>query len=1275
VRAPGGATHVYLEQRVGGIEVDGGRVNLTVTSQGDVLWVGGRLFAGIARPVAADIGASEAFQIAVRDAYPTRTPRAAARDAEGGTERRSVFDDPQFARPPEARLVIVPDALAARLAWDIRVAEPGFASDYRVLVDARDGSVLGRYDRIAHATARALAGTKPDPEADEWAPANHRLFAIPASTAESPQGWLAGAGTSLVGNNASGHLVEATFPALAQAGATYDYPFNTKESALVNAWYWVNVAHDRFYALGFDEQAGNFQMDNFGQGGTGGDAVRVVQRTENFWYWSGVDSPPAAIDPGVDGESPVLSLGWTHDCRNCADHDGVPINGGDRIVGYMRDVLFHEYAHGVIARRLGGASNSCSIGGQQLSNLVEGWSDLLAASLLDEPRFGEYLRDGPGWLRDTRQDVTYGNFCTVNYDPNNPPCSQYVEAARGLVWSGALWSIRQSMDALDPTSGIENFNRLMVESLAVTPCRPTMLDARDAILATDTLLFGSVHHAAIWRALASRGMGALATTSGPDDRLPHEDFTVPATFTCTPPAAPSGLGASSSGPNAVQLSYASGAAAAVEIWRDDLDNPADSAVVVGHTSNLSTFVDSTVQGGKSYRYHLLALGPAGNSCASPPSNSASVTASGACTAEYPVFVPNLRALDVGNANCQVTLTWDPAQSACPGSSAPVVYNVYRSLESPLVGPPSDQDAGAPGFDPSERLLVGRTTGTSFLDTPVGKDSGVGSVVYDSAVYYLVLAQHGTLVDAPDHRDRGSSQVLQWAPATPTLGRTAVQFWNFDSGPQGWISEYAAGPPEPANSRWQLVDPSPTYWGGTLLAPDEPAGGTGQAWVTGDAQGGASDAASHNAERNQRLRSPVWNGTSGAMLLSFDYWAHGIERTSGRGLVITVDNGTTGKFVIDWERMTPQRFLGPGQFGWQHAEVDLARIVPPTATMTMSFECSSCGIFSEFGIDNVRIERATTCARSNLKIDSVTVDDSFPGWGNGNGRIDPGETARLNVRLRNDGAATAVTPSGLASSREAGVTLLDPIGSYANIAPAATALPTDDGFVVRVPPAADCFGSTVIEFLFTDATGEQAHGIWAAVQDNDSDGVCAAIDNCANASNADQADGDLDGRGTACDNCPDISNPGQADADGDGIGDVCDSCANVPGGGSDEDHDGYGILCDCRPGNPAIHGAPGRVTGVRYPAGAAKTRIAWDAEPQAESYEVHKGVIFAGDPFAYSHVCEEELVTSVPEVNDAVFFAGPGDLVYYLVRAENGCGSGDLGTDSAGNPIPILIDCP
>ena len=79
-----------------------------------------------------------------------------------------------------------------------------------------------------------------------------------------------------------------------------------------------------------------------------------------------------------------------------------------------------------------------------------------------------------------------------------------------------------------------------------------------------------------------------------------------------------------------------------------------------------------------------------------------------------------------------------------------------------------------------------------------------------------------------------------------------------------------------------------------------------------------------------------------------------------------------------------------------------------------------------------------------------------------------------------------------------------------------------------------------------------------------------------------ADTDGDGVPDATDNCPTVANADQADADGDKVGDACDNCVNavnprVPGGSAaflaanpwatlsggqrDDDHDGFGNVCD------------------------------------------------------------------------------------------------------------------
>jgi extracellular elastinolytic metalloproteinase len=72
------------------------------------------------------------------------------------------------------------------------------------------------------------------------------------------------------GTNVSNRTFTATFDPDVQPST----PEN-REVAVQNLFYTNNVIHDRLYLAGFDEAAGNFQEDNFGLGGKGGDSVNA----------------------------------------------------------------------------------------------------------------------------------------------------------------------------------------------------------------------------------------------------------------------------------------------------------------------------------------------------------------------------------------------------------------------------------------------------------------------------------------------------------------------------------------------------------------------------------------------------------------------------------------------------------------------------------------------------------------------------------------------------------------------------------------------------------------------------------------------------------------------------------------------------------------------------------------------------------------------------------------------------------------------------------------
>lgn len=59
------------------------------------------------------------------------------------------------------------------------------------------------------------------------------------------------------------------------ADGRYDNPLTFRDAAITNLFYMNNKMHDIFYKFGFTETARNYQTNNFGNGGMGGDAVRA----------------------------------------------------------------------------------------------------------------------------------------------------------------------------------------------------------------------------------------------------------------------------------------------------------------------------------------------------------------------------------------------------------------------------------------------------------------------------------------------------------------------------------------------------------------------------------------------------------------------------------------------------------------------------------------------------------------------------------------------------------------------------------------------------------------------------------------------------------------------------------------------------------------------------------------------------------------------------------------------------------------------------------------
>jgi len=134
---------------------------------------------------------------------------------------------------------------------------------------------------------------------------------------------------------------------------------------------------------------------------------------------------------------------------------------GDRDFAYDGDVVFHEFMHAVTTSMVNKLNtlgiNQWGIHSEP-GSLNEGWSDYFAAAFSNKPAIGSYAAIRGG----------YGEASLRNVD-NNLQCPRDVIGEihnDGLVWSGALWEIRQAITKnLGPNGAIE-FDRAVLTALA-----------------------------------------------------------------------------------------------------------------------------------------------------------------------------------------------------------------------------------------------------------------------------------------------------------------------------------------------------------------------------------------------------------------------------------------------------------------------------------------------------------------------------------------------------------------------------------------------------------------------------------------------------------------------------------------------------------------------------------------------------------------------------------------------------------------------------------------
>lgn len=235
-----------------------------------------------------------------------------------------------------------------KLAWDLSIYLLDSSHYYSVRIDAISGQLLDTNDWVlscefgagnhGHKVAESNSILFKEASATFMGGAQYRVFPMPYSSpfdgddeivnspedlTASPFGWhdTDGAGgaefTITRGNNVwaqediNGNNGTGASP---DGGASLDFDFsyglpqapeNFTEAATVNLFYWNNIIHDVMYAYGFDEESGNFQENNYGNPGNGGDSVNADAQDG-----SGTNNANFATPP--DGQNPRMQMFiWT----------------------------------------------------------------------------------------------------------------------------------------------------------------------------------------------------------------------------------------------------------------------------------------------------------------------------------------------------------------------------------------------------------------------------------------------------------------------------------------------------------------------------------------------------------------------------------------------------------------------------------------------------------------------------------------------------------------------------------------------------------------------------------------------------------------------------------------------------------------------------------------------------------------------------------------------------------------------------------------------------
>ncbi|RMA57764.1 M36 family metallopeptidase [Ulvibacter antarcticus] len=545
-----GTHHIYLLQAINGIGINGTESSVHIDASGKVIKVNNAFIDRpklITQTTTAALSARDAIlSVAQKMNYSISNLQEVNR--KGGVNQEVTFNTGGISRIniPVKLIYQLTENNTIQLSWELSIDDVNSPEDWwNFRVDANTGEILSKNNFIAqcylehsHSHEAFIGPINKSEEAtvsEENSTAligTYNVFAIPVESPNhgartsivdphldgtgSPFGWhdtngSAGAEfTDTRGNNIDafgfntgnrangGGSLNFNFTLDLNAGA-----LTQENAALTNMFYMGNIMHDVTYEYGFTEAAGNFQENNYGNGGAGSDYV--VGEGQKTGQCNAFFGTPA------DGGNPTMQMFICVYGGATGDRDGDFDNG----------VIAHEYGHGISNRLTGGPGTTGCLGNQE--QMGEGWSDYFGLVLTIEP--GDAGTDPRGmgtWL--AGQVSTGAGIRSQRYDTDTNTYTydsiktEVAPHGVGSVWAMMLWEMTWDLideygfdpDVYNGTGGNNIALALVMEGLKLQPCNPGFVDGRDAILQADLNLYGGANQCLIWTAFAGRGLGFSA---------------------------------------------------------------------------------------------------------------------------------------------------------------------------------------------------------------------------------------------------------------------------------------------------------------------------------------------------------------------------------------------------------------------------------------------------------------------------------------------------------------------------------------------------------------------------------------------------------------------------------------------------------------------------------------------------------------------------------------------------------------------------------------------